>query len=142
VSEAQLNNGIEAQCRARGLRLTGQRRLIAQLITEATDHPDILELHRRARVSDPRIALSTVYRTLNKLEGAGIVVSHNFRGGPSRYELASKSCHDHLIDVQTGAVLDFQDRRVDRAIEKIARALGFEVVDHRLEVHVIPSRAL
>jgi Fur family ferric uptake transcriptional regulator len=134
-------NRIEAQCRAQGMRLTGQRRLIAQVLSEAQDHPDVFELHRRVVERCPHVALATVYRTVKRLEAEGILECREFRDGHARYERASKQHHDHLIDVETGIVIEFRHPEIGRLQEEIARRLGFRLVSHRLELYAVPISA-
>ncbi len=132
-------NRIEEQCRAQGLRLTGQRRVIAQVLAEARDHPDVPELHRRAQERDARISLPTVYRTVKLFEGAGILERHAFRDGRARYESAGRSHHDHLIDLTTGKVIEFRSPEIEALQAEIARRLGFRLVGHRLELYAEPT---
>ena len=131
-----MTNWIEAQCRTRGIRLTGQRRLIAQILSEASDHPDVNELHRRVSACDARVALATGYRPLKRLEEVGMVERHAFRDGRARYERGSKAHHDHLIDVDTGKVIEFTSTEIERLQTQIAESFGFEIVGHRLELYV------
>lgn len=131
-------NRIEAQCRAKGMRLTGQRRLIAAVLAESDDHPDVPELHRRVALRDETISLSTVYRTVRRLEEQGIIERHAFQDGRSRYEKASKDHHDHLIDLETGKVVEFRSEDIEHLQAEIARRLGYELVGHRLELYAVP----
>ena len=131
-------NRIEAQCRASGMRLTGQRKLIAQVLSEAHDHPDVAELHRRVSECDSRISLATVYRTVKRLEVAGILERHAFRDGRARYEKASKKHHDHLIDLDSGRVVEFRSPEIERLQAEIARQFGYRLVAHRLELYAVP----
>ncbi len=126
---------IESKCRAQRLRLTGQRRLIAQVLSEARDHPDVPELHRRVAERDRRVSLTTVYRTMKRFEKIGIVERHEFRDGRAHYENASKAHHDHLIDMGTERVIEFRSAEIERLQEEIARGLGFQLVGHRLELY-------
>ncbi len=128
-------NRIEAQCRAKGIRLTGQRRVIAQVLAEARDHPDAIELHRRVAERDPGVSLPTVYRTVKRLEAEGILERHEFRDGRGRYEKASKTHHDHMIDMATGRVIEFRSAEIEQLQEEIARRLGYRLVGHRLELY-------
>lgn len=128
-------NWIEAQCRAKGLRLTGQRKVIAQVLAESHDHPDATELHRRVSLCDGRISVATVYRTVKRLEQEGIIERHAFRDGPARYEPGSGAHHDHLIDVQTGKVIEFSSPEIERLQNEIAARLGYELIGHRLELY-------
>ena len=130
-----MTNRIEAQCREKGLRLTGQRRLIAQVLSEMRDHPDVTELHQRVVARDDRVSLSTVYRTVKRLEEEGVLARHEFRDGRARYEKASKRHHDHLIDSATGRVIEFSSPEIERLQEEIARRMGYRLVGHRLELY-------
>jgi Fur family ferric uptake transcriptional regulator len=130
---------IEARCRAQGLRLTGQRRLIAQVLAEARDHPDVPELHRRVAERDRRVSLATVYRTVKRFEEVGIVERHEFRDRRAHYEQASKAHHDHLIDVASGQVTEFRSPEIERLQEEIAQRLGYRLVGHRLELYAVPA---
>jgi Fur family ferric uptake transcriptional regulator len=129
---------LEVLCAERGLRMTGQRRVIARVLSDARDHPDAEELHRRAHAVDPNISLSTVYRTVNLLEKEGILERHAFGRGRGRYEEASRDHHDHLIDLATGRVIEFHSEDIERLQEKIARELGYNLVGHRLELYGEP----
>ncbi|MAP49480.1 MAG: transcriptional repressor [Oceanicaulis sp.] len=126
---------IEKLCVEKGLRMTEQRRVIARILSQAEDHPDAEELHRRASDVDSRISLATVYRTVRLFEEAGIIERHDFRDGRSRYEEASDDHHDHLIDLKTGEVVEFMDEEIERLQEAIAKRLGYKLVDHRLELY-------
>jgi Fur family ferric uptake transcriptional regulator len=117
------------------MRMTGQRRTIAKVLSEAEDHPDVEEVYRRASARDPRISLSTVYRTVRLFEEANILERHDFGDGRARYEEAPSEHHDHLIDVQTGEVVEFRNEEIERIQQRIAAELGFELVGHRLELY-------
>ncbi len=130
-----MTNRIEAQCRAKGMRLTGPRRVIAQVLAEARDHPDAAELHRRVVEKDPRVSLPTVYRTVKRFEAEGILERHEFRDGRGRYEKTKKVHHDHLIDMATGRVIEFRSVEIERLQEEIALRLGYRLVGHRLELY-------
>lgn len=125
---------IIARCEARGLRMTDQRRVIARVVGEADDHPDVEELYARAARIDPRISLATVYRTVKLFETEGILEKHEFGDGRARYEDAERDHHDHLIDVATGEVIEFVDPEIEALQEKIAARLGFRLIGHRLEL--------
>jgi len=125
---------IERLCVERGLKMTGQRRLIARVLSEAEDHPDVEELYRRAVTQDGRISIATVYRTVRLLEEKGILERHDFGGGRARYEPAEHGEHHHLIDIDSGLVLEFSDERHEELAREIAARLGFELVGHRLEL--------
>lgn len=129
---------IEELCQKNGLRLTEQRRVIARILSEAEDHPDAEELHRRASGVDRNISLATVYRTVKLFEEAGIIERHDFRDGRSRFEEATDDHHDHLIDVRSGEVIEFVNEEIERLQVEIARKLGYKLVDHRLELYGVP----
>lgn len=129
---------IENLCIAKGMRMTDQRRVIARVLSDAQDHPDVEELHRRAHAVDPRISIATVYRTVRLFEEAGIISRLDFRDGRSRYEETSETHHDHLIDMTTGKVIEFVDPEIEALQEAIARRLGYRLVDHRLELYGLP----
>ena len=122
------------------MRMTGQRRIIARVLSEADDHPDVEEVHRRAHARDNRISLSTVYRTVRLLEGAGILERHDFGEGRARYEQAGHGHHDHLINMKTGEVIEFQNDEIERLQESVARELGFRLIGHRLELFGLPLK--
>ena len=126
---------IEALCAQRGLRITDQRRVIARVLSDAQDHPDVEALHERASAIDPRISIATVYRTVRLFEEAGILDRHDFGDGRSRYEAAPEAHHDHLIDVETGRVIEFVDPELEALQRLIAEKLGYRLVDHRLELY-------
>src|SRR6201997_1598166 len=121
--------------------MTEQRRVIARVLSGAGDHPDAEELYRRASTIDPHISIATVYRTVRLFEDAGILERHDFRDGRSRYEEVSESHHDHLIDVQTGKVIEFRNDEIERLQRRVAEELGFELVDHRLELYAVPKKS-
>lgn len=126
-------------CAAKGMRLTEQRKVIAGVIEEASEeHPDVEELYRRAVAIDPRISISTVYRTVNLFEEAGIIARHDFRDGRSRYETVPEEHHDHLIDLRSGEVIEFCSEEIEALQELIAKKLGYKLVDHRLELYGVP----
>jgi Fur family ferric uptake transcriptional regulator len=126
---------IEQLCAEKGMRMTGQRRVIARVLSEAKDHPDVEEVYRRANAVDRHISLSTVYRTLKLFAVNGILERHDFGAGRGRYEEVSGAHHDHLIDIETGRVIEFQSEEIERLQERIARELGFRLVGHKLELH-------
>ncbi|MEL6828624.1 MAG: Fur family transcriptional regulator [Pseudomonadota bacterium] len=132
---------LEKICAEKGLRMTDQRRTIARILSLSTDHPDAEELHRRANLVDKSISLATVYRTVKLFEEAGIIESHDFGDGRARYEQVPEEHHDHLIDVKSGQVIEFQNEQIERLQEEIARELGYKLVDHRLELYGIPIDA-
>ena len=129
---------IEKLCVEKNMRMTDQRRVIARVLSEAHDHPDVEELYRRAHAVDPHISIATVYRTVRLFEESGIIERHDFRDGRSRYEEATESHHDHLIDMKTGQVVEFVDPEIEKLQQEIARRLGYKLVDHRLELYGVP----
>ncbi len=131
---------LEEQCAEKGMRMTDQRRVIAQVIEQAIDHPDVEELYRRAAAVDPRISLSTVYRTVNLFEEAGLVTKHDFKDGRARFELIPDEHHDHLIDIRSGRVIEFRNEEIEAIQEVIAKRLGYRLVDHRLELYAVPLK--
>ena len=130
---------LEKMCIEKGMKMTGQRRLIAQVLSDATDHPDVEDVYHRASQLDPRISIATVYRTVRLFEEAGILDRHDFGDGRARYEEMPEEHHDHLIDIRSGKVIEFQDAEIELLQESIARRLGFKLVDHRLELYAIPE---
>lgn len=132
---------IEKLCIEKGLRMTDQRRVIARVLSESTDHPDAEELHRRAAAIDSRISIATVYRTVRLFEEAGILERHDFRDGRARYEEMPSEHHDHMIDLQSGGVIEFRDEEIERLQHAVAERLGYRLVDHRLELYGVPLNA-
>ena len=130
---------LEELCLQKGMRMTEQRRIIAQVLASAHDHPDVEELYRRASAVDPNISISTVYRTVKLFEDSGIIERHDFGQGRARYETLPEEHHDHLIDLRTGTVIEFRDEEIEKLQEKIARKLGYKLVDHRLELYAVPA---
>ena len=130
--------GIEARCVATGMRMTEQRRVIARVLAEALDHPDVEELYRRCVAVDDKISISTVYRTVKLFEDAGIIERHDFREGRARYEQMRDSHHDHLINLRDGKVIEFTNEEIEKLQAEIARKLGYRLVDHRLELYCVP----
>lgn len=129
-----MESRIERLCVARGLKMTGQRRVIARVLSDAEDHPDVEELYRRASTLDARISVATVYRTVRLLEEKGILERRDFGGGRARYEPSESGRHYHLIDIETGKVIEFEDAEHDRLMRAIAARLGFDLVSVRLEL--------
>lgn len=132
---------IEQLCVDKGMRMTDQRRVVARVLSNATDHPDVEELYRRSAAVDPHISIATVYRTVRLFEEAGIIARHEFRDGRSRYEEAPQDHHDHLIDMKTGKVIEFMDEEIEALQAAIARRLGYRLIDHRLELYGVPLDA-
>ncbi|MBW9090416.1 transcriptional repressor [Rhizobium wenxiniae] len=133
-----LSKTLEELCAEKGMRMTDQRRVIARILQESDDHPDVEELYRRSSKVDPRISISTVYRTVKLFEDEGIIEKHDFLDGRSRYETVPEEHHDHMIDLNTGNVIEFQSAEIEALQERIARELGFRLVGHRLELYGIP----
>ena len=136
MSEAP--KSLEELCAERGMRMTEQRRIIARILEESADHPDVEELYRRSVKIDAKISISTVYRTVKLFEDAGIIERHDFRDGRSRYETVPEEHHDHLIDLKSGVVIEFHSPEIEALQERIAREHGFRLVDHRLELYGVP----
>lgn len=132
----QFTKDIATLCKEHGLRLTGPRKVIMQVLAESIGHPDAVELHRRASAIDPGIAIATIYRTLNLLREKGVLERHIFADGRGRFESAEQEHHDHLIDVDSGNVVEFRSDEIERLQEEIARRHGFEIVRHKLEIYV------
>ena len=128
-------NKIEEKCKTKGVRLTDQRRLIAKVMSEATDHPDVDELHKRVSKIDKKVSIATVYRTVKLFEESGILEKHDFRGGKARYEQSSDNHHDHLIDVNSGEIIEFVDEEIEKLQNKIAEKYGYKLIDHKLELY-------
>ena len=135
-----LDTSIEKLCIEKGMKMTEQRRVIARVLSLAEDHPDVEELHRRAAELDPRISIATVYRTVRLWEEANILERHDFGDGRSRYEEVTDDHHDHLIDMKSGRVVEFQNEEIEELQEKIAQAHGMKLVGHRLELYGIPGK--
>ncbi len=132
------DNNIERLCVEKGMKMTEQRRVIARVLSSADDHPDVEEVHRRANEMDSRISIATVYRTVRLFEEANILERHDFGDGRARYEEASEEHHDHLIDIQSGKVIEFQNQEIENLQEKIAKKNGMKLVGHRLELYGVP----
>jgi Fur family transcriptional regulator, ferric uptake regulator len=129
---------LEAQCLAKGMRMTEQRRVIARVLSASADHPDVEELYRRCAKIDDRISISTVYRTVKLFEDSGIIERHDFREGRARYEQIPDTHHDHLINLRTGEVIEFRSEEIEKLQAEVARRLGYQLVDHRLELYALP----
>ena len=130
-----MNDNIESKCIKKGLRLTDQRKLIAQVMSESEDHPDVDELHKRVNKLDAKISIATVYRTVKLFEEAGIFAKHEFKGTKARYEQTTSEHHDHLIDINTGEIIEFVNQDIEKLQKKVAEKLGYKLVDHRLELY-------
>jgi len=133
-------NDIEKTCLEKGMRMTGQRRTIARAIAGSDDHPDVEELHRRAASVDDNISIATVYRTVKLFEDAGILERHDFREGRARYEPVTEEHHDHLIDMNSGDVIEFRNEEIEELQRAVAKRLGYKLIDHRLELYAVKLR--
>ena len=130
-----MNIDIESKCKQKGLRLTDQRKLIAQVMSKTESHPDVDELHKKVSKLDSKISIATVYRTVKLFEEAGIVEKHDFKGSKSRYEQAPEEHHDHLIDVNSGEIIEFVNEEIEELQKQAAGKLGYKLIDHRLELY-------
>jgi len=131
---------IERLCQKKGLKMTEQRRVIARVLSDSDDHPDVEMLHRRANAVDARISIATVYRTVRLFEEANILERHEFGDGRARYEEVSESHHDHLINLQSGEVVEFRNEKIEELQRKVAEDLGYELIEHRLELYAVPIK--
>ena len=130
-----MSNDIESKCIEKGVRLTDQRKLVAKIMSESDDHPDVDELHKRVNKLDSKISIATVYRTVKLFEEAGIIAKHDFKGNKARYEQATQEHHDHLIDINTGEITEFVNEDIEKLQKQVAEKLGYKLVDHRLELY-------
>jgi Fur family ferric uptake transcriptional regulator len=128
-------NNIQEKCKTKGVRLTDQRKVIADVMSSSNDHPDVDELHKRVNRVDKKISIATVYRTVKLFEESGIVEKHDFKGGKARYEEAPEEHHDHLIDINSGEIIEFVDKDIEILQNKVAKKLGYKLVDHKLELY-------
>ena len=128
-------NKIEEKCLTKGVRLTDQRKIIAEVMSSSNDHPDVDELHKRVNKIDKKISIATVYRTVKLLEESGIIEKHDFKGGKARYEESPEEHHDHLIDINSGEIIEFVDKEIEILQNKVAEKLGYKLVDHKLELY-------
>jgi Fur family ferric uptake transcriptional regulator len=128
-------NKIEEKCITKGVRLTDQRKVIAEVMSASNDHPDVDELHKRVNKIDKKISIATVYRTVKLLEESGIIEKHDFKGGKARYEESPEEHHDHLIDINSGEIIEFVDKEIEILQNKVAKKLGYKLVDHKLELY-------
>jgi Fur family ferric uptake transcriptional regulator len=131
---------LEKICAEKGMRMTDQRRVIARVLSVASDHPDVEEIHRRSAAVDPKISIATVYRTMRLFEEAGVVERHDFQDGRSRYEEAQSDHHDHLIDLKSGAVIEFVSEEIEKLQRRIAEEHGYKLIAHRLELYGVPLK--
>ena len=134
-------NDIEKKCIQKGVRLTDQRKLIAEIMSESKDHPDVDELHKRVNKLDSKISIATVYRTVKLFEESGILTKHEFKGGKARYEELNEGHHDHLIDVKSGEIIEFVDEDIEKLQKKVAEKYGYTLVDHKLELYGIKKKS-
>ena len=135
-----MSETIEQKCIAKGVKLTEQRKIIAKIMSESEDHPDVDELYSRASKIDSKISIATVYRTVKLFEEAGIVAKHDFKGGKARYEELNESHHDHLIDIKSGEIIEFVDEEIEMLQKKVADKYGYKLVDHKLELYGIKKK--
>ena len=130
-----MTSTLEDKCIKKGVRLTDQRKLIAKVMSESEDHPDVDELHKRVNKLDDKISIATVYRTVKLFEEAGVVSKHDFKGNKARYEQAPQEHHDHLIDINSGEIIEFVDKEIEKLQNEVAKKLGYKLVDHKLELY-------
>ncbi len=136
-----MSETIEQKCKAKGVKLTEQRKIIAKVMSQAQDHPDVDELYNRVIKIDSKISIATVYRTVKLFEESGILVKHDFKGGKARYEELNESHHDHLIDLKTGEIIEFVDEEIEKLQEKVAEKYGYKLLDHKLELYGIKKKS-
>ena len=136
-----MKDSIEQKCLDKGVKLTDQRKIIAKIMSESSDHPDVDELYKRASKVDSRISIATVYRTVKLFEESGILAKHEFKGGKARYEKLNESHHDHLIDIKTGEIIEFVDDEIEKLQKKVAEKYGYELVDHKLELYGVKKKS-
>jgi Fur family ferric uptake transcriptional regulator len=141
MSNDTLESKIETLCIEKGMKMTGQRRVISRVLSDSNDHPDVEEVHRRAHKINSRISIATVYRTVRLFDDADIINRHDFGDGRARYEEVSEEHHDHLINIQTGEIIEFQNEEIENLQIKIAKKNGLRLVDHRLELYGLPLRS-
>ena len=136
-----MSSDIENKCLKKGVRLTDQRKIIAKVMSESDDHPDVDELHKRVNNLDSKISIATVYRTVKLFEESGILAKHEFKGGKARYEQLNESHHDHLIDVKSGEIIEFVDQEIEKLQKKVAEKYGYDLVDHKLELYGVKKKS-
>ena len=136
-----MSETIEQKCIAKGVKLTDQRRIIAKVMSDSHDHPDVNELYLRISKLDSKISIATVYRTVKLFEETGILAKHEFKGSKARYEELNENHHDHLIDVKSGEIIEFVDNEIEKLQKKIADKYGYELVDHKLELYGIKKKS-
>jgi len=135
-----MSETIEQKCLAKGVKLTDQRKIIAKIMSDSQDHPDVDELYKRTSKIDSKISIATVYRTVKLFEEAGIVAKHDFKSGKARYEELNEGHHDHLIDIKTGEIIEFVDEEIEKLQQKVADKYGYKLVDHKLELYGIKKK--
>ena len=135
-----MKESIEKKCIEKGVKLTDQRKVIAKVMSDSNDHPNVDELYKRVSIIDPKISIATVYRTVKLFEESGILAKHDFKGGKARYEELSESHHDHLIDVKTGEIIEFVNEDIETLQKKVAEKYGYELVDHKLELYGVKKK--
>ena len=135
-----MSETIEQKCLSKGVKLTDQRKIIAKVMTNSNDHPDVDELYNRVSKIDSKISIATVYRTVKLFEESGIVTKHDFKGGKARYEQLMESHHDHLIDIKTGEIIEFVDEEIEKLQKKVAEKYGYDLVDHKLELYGVKKK--
>ena len=136
-----MSETIEKKCILKGVKLTDQRKIIAQVMSDSSDHPDVDELYKRVSKIDSKISIATVYRTVKLFEEMGILAKHDFKGGKARYEELSESHHDHLIDIKTGEIIEFVDEEIEKLQKKVAEKYGYDLVDHKLELYGVKKKS-
>ena len=132
---------IEKKCILKGVKLTDQRKIIAKVMSDSSDHPDVDELYKRVSIIDSKISIATVYRTVKLFEEIGILAKHDFKGGKARYEELSEGHHDHLIDIKTGEIIEFVDEEIEKLQKKVAEKYGYDLVDHKLELYGVKKKS-
>ena len=136
-----MSETIEQKCIKKGVKLTEQRKIIAKVMSEANDHPDVDELYNRVSKIDSKISIATVYRTVKLFEEFGILAKHEFKGGKARYEQLNESHHDHLIDIKSGEIIEFVDQEIEKLQKKVAEKYGYDLVDHKLELYGVKKKS-
>ena len=135
-----MKDSIEKKCISKGVKLTEQRKIIARVMSDSDDHPDVDELYKRVSKIDSKISIATVYRTVKLFEESGILTKHEFKGGKARYEELNESHHDHLIDVKSGEIIEFVDQEIEKLQKKVAEKYGYDLVDHKLELYGVKKK--
>ena len=136
-----MQSNIEKKCKSKGVKLTDQRRIIAKVMSESNDHPNVDELYNRVSKIDEKISIATVYRTVKLFEESGILAKHDFKGGKARYEELNEGHHDHLIDIKSGEIIEFVDNEIEELQKKVAEKYAYQLVDHKLELYGIKKKS-